>query len=205
MIFGWRPSSREKWLVVAAVAAVVVFFLADSYLLPYWDSLGASRDKIEIDARRVASYRRVLHGQDSVKAALEAVKQGTQSIEGGLLKSESDALATAEMQGIVKQMVLAKGLTLRRTDLQPVRIISSDYSRVSTRVELAGAADQLVSLLAAMETSENILAVEEIRISPAESGGTKNKNLIVNLVVSALKRIEPPSEDGAKNSRKEKS
>jgi Tfp pilus assembly protein PilO len=205
MILGWRLSPREKWLVLAAVGAVVVFFLADSYLLPYWDSLGESREKIQVDARRVASYRRVLHGQDSVKAALEAVKQKTHSIEEGLLKSETDALATAEMQGIVKQMVLAKGLTLRRTDLQPVKSISSDYSRVSTRVELAGASDQLVSLLAAMETSENILAVEEIRISPAESGGTKNKNLVVNLVVSALKRIEPIAETGAKNSRKEKS
>jgi Tfp pilus assembly protein PilO len=205
MIFGLRLSQREKWLVLAAVSAVIIFFLADSYLLPYWDSLGESREKIQVDARRVASYRRVLHGQDSVKAALEAVKQKTHSIEEGLLKSETDALATAEMQGIVKQMVLAKGLTLRRTDLQPVKIISSDYSRVSTRVELAGAADQLVSLLAAMETAENILAVEEIRITPAEAGGTKNKNLVINMVVSAIKRIEPASESGAKNSRKEKS
>ena len=205
MILGWRISQREKWLLLAAAAAVVVFFLADSYLLPYWDSLAKSREKIQVDARRVASYRRVLHGQDSVKSALEAVKQKTHSTEEGLLKSDTDALATAEMQGIVKQMVLAKGLTLRRTDLQPVKSISSDYSRVSTRVELAGAADQLVSLLAAMETAENTLAVEEIRITPAEAGGTKNKNLVINMVVSALKRIEPASEGGDKNSRKEKS
>lgn len=205
MIFGLRLSQREKWLVLAAVAAVIVFFLADSYLFPYWDSLGDAREQIQVDARRVASYRRVLHGQDSVKAALEAVKQRTHSIEQGLLKSEPDALATAEMQGIVKQMVLAKGLTLRRTDLQPVKSISSDYSRVSTRVELAGAADQFVSLLAAMETSENILAVEEIRISPAQAGGTKDKNLVINLVVSALKRIEPTAATEAKSSRRERS
>ena len=205
MIFGLRLSQREKWLVSAAVATVIIFFLADSYLLPYWDSLGDAREKIQVDARRVASYRRVLHGQDSVKAALEAVKLRTHSIEQGLLKSEPDALATAEMQGLMKQMVLAKGLTLRRTDLQPVKSISSDYSRISTRVELAGAADQFVNLLAAMETSENILAVEEIRISPAQAGGTKDKNLVINLVVSALKRIEPASESGAKNSRKETS
>ena len=205
MIFGLRLSPREKWLVLAGAGAVIVFFLADSYLLPSLDSLGDAREKIQVDGRRVASYRRVLHGQDSVKATLEAVKQRTHSIEEGLLKSEPDALATAEMQGIVKQMVLAKGLTLRRTDLQPVKSISPDYSKVSTRVELAGAADQLVSLLAAMETSENILAVEEIRITPAEAGGTKNKNLVVNLVVSALKRIEPAAKTGAKNSGKEKS
>ncbi|MSO23515.1 MAG: hypothetical protein EXQ58_09745, partial [Acidobacteria bacterium] len=102
MIFGLRISNREKWLVLAAVAAVVTFYLADSYLLPYWDSLGQTSEKIQIDAKRVTSYRRLLHGQDSVKAALEAAKQQAVSIERGLLENESDALATAEMQGLVK-------------------------------------------------------------------------------------------------------
>ena len=70
MIGRLRFSEREKWLVAAAVAAVLFFFLADAYLLPYWDSLGERAEKIEIDSKRVASYRRILHGQDSVKAAL---------------------------------------------------------------------------------------------------------------------------------------
>jgi hypothetical protein len=202
MIFtgGLHPEKCLYWQPWLRLSSFSGRFLSVSLL----GLSGRVQGKIQADARRVASYRRVLHGQDSVKAALEAVKQRTRSIEEGLPKV-SQTLATAEMQGIVKQMVLAKGLTLRRTDLQPVKSISSNYSRVSTRVELAGASDQLVSLLAAMETSENILAVEEIRISPAESGGTKNKNLVVNLVVSALKRIEPIAETGAKNSRKEKS
>jgi Tfp pilus assembly protein PilO len=205
MNLGWRLSPREKWLVLAAVAAVIVFFVADSYVLPYWDTLVEANDKIQVDARRVANYRRVLHGQDSVKSALEAARQKMHSIEEGLLKSESDALATAEMQGLVKQRVLANGLTLRRTDLQPVKIVSSDYSRVSSRVEMVGAADQLVNLLVAIQTSGNIVAVDEIRLAPAEAGGLKNKNLVIHLVVSALKRIERASEPASKNSGNQKS
>ncbi len=199
MIFGLRISNREKWLVLAAVAAVVTFYLADSYLLPYWDSLGQTSEKIQIDAKRVASYRRLLHGQDSVKAALEAAKQQAVSIERGLLENESDALATAEMQGLVKGMVLSKGLTFRRSDLQPVKSISPDYSRVPTRVELTGSVDQLVSLLVDIETTGNILAVEEMRLSPAAPGNPKDKSLLVSLVVSALKRTEPGSEAAKKS------
>jgi len=195
-----RFSEREKWLVAAAVAAVLFFFLADAYLLPYWDSLGERAEKIEIDSKRVASYRRILHGQDSVKAALEAVKQKTASIESGLLENRSDALATAEMQGLVKELVLSKGLTLARSDLQPVKSLSTDYSRVSTRVELAGSIDQFVSLLASIETGEKILSVDEVRLVPASPGNPKNKNVVISLVISALKLSEPGREAAAKRS-----
>ena len=199
MIFGLRISNREKWLVLAAVAAVVTFYLADSYLLPYWDSLEQTSEKIQIEAKRVTSYRRLLHGQDSVKAALEAAKQQAVSIERGLLENESDALATAEMQGLVKGMVLSKGLTFRRSDLQPVKSISPDYSKVPTLVELTGSVDQLVSLLVDIETTGNILAVEEMRLSPAAPENPQDKSLRVSLVVSALKRTEPGSEAAKKS------
>lgn len=199
MIFGLRISNREKWLVLAAVAAVVTFYLADSYLLPYWDSLEQTSEKIQIEAKRVTSYRRLLHGQDSVKAALEAAKQQAVSIERGLLENESDALATAEMQGLVKGMVLSKGLTFRRSDLQPVKSISPDYSKVPTLVELTGSVDQLVSLLVDIETTGNILAVEEMRLSPAAPENPQDKSLLVSLVVSALKRTEPGSEAAKKS------
>ena len=200
MIGRLRFSEREKWLVAAAVAAVLFFFLADAYLLPYWDSLGERAEKIEIDSKRVASYRRILHGQDSVKAASEAVKQQTASIENGLLENRSDALATAEMQGLVKELVLSKGLTLARSDLQPVKSLSTDYSRVSTRVELAGSIDQFVSLLASIETGEKILSVDEVRLVPASPGNPKNKNVVISLVISALKLSEPGREAAAKRS-----
>lgn len=191
MTFGRTLSTREKWLVSAAALAILLFYLADSYLLPYWDSMGQTSERIQIQARRVASYRRVLHGQDSVRAALEAARQQAASIEKGLLENESDALATAEMQGLVKEMVLSKGLSFRRSDLQPVKNISPNYSKVSTRVELAGAVDQVVTLLAAIETADRILAVDEVRISPAIAGSPKDKSLQVSLVLSALKRAEP--------------
>jgi Tfp pilus assembly protein PilO len=200
MIGRLRFSEREKWLVAAAVAAALFFFLADVYLLPYWDSLGERAEKIEIDSKRVGSYRRILHGQDSVKAALETVKQQTATIENGLLENRSDALATAEMQGLVKEMVLSKGLTLARSDLQPVKSLSADYSRVSTRVELAGSIDQFVSLMVRIETGEKILSVDEVRLVPASPGNPKNKNVVVSLVISALKWSEPGPEAAAKRS-----
>ena len=104
------------------------------------------------------------------------------------------------MQGLVKELVLSKGLSLSRSDLQPVKSLSTDYSRVSTRVELAGSIDQFVSLLASIETGEKILSVDEVRLVPASPGNPKNKNVAISLVISAVKWNEPGREAAVKKS-----
>src|SRR5206468_9835552 len=106
---------------------VLVYLLMQQYILPYWDSVGTTSEKIEILSKRVTQYRRILKGQDSVKAALETVRRQASSTESGLLTSRADALANAEIQGIVKDLAVSKGMTFRRTDLLPVTPVSSVY------------------------------------------------------------------------------
>jgi Tfp pilus assembly protein PilO len=183
-------SPREKWLLGAAGVAVLAYLLMQYSILPYWDSLGATSEKIEIQSKRVIQYRRILKGQDSVKAALETVRRQASSIESGLLSSRADALANAEIQGIVKDLAVSKGMTFRRTDLLPVKPVSPEYTKVSTRIEVLGAINQLVDLLASFESGQKILFVEEMRISPLQLGNAKNKQLLATLLVSGLKSTD---------------
>jgi len=183
-------SAREKWLLVAAGVAVLAFLLMQQYLLPYWDSLGTTAEKIEIQSKRVTQYRRILKGQDSVKAALETVRAQASSVESGLLASRADALANAEIQGLVKDLAVSKGMTFRRSDLLPVKPVSPEYSKVSTRVEVLGAINQLVDFLVSFESSQRILFVEEMRISPIQLGNLKNKQVLATLMICGLKNVD---------------
>jgi Tfp pilus assembly protein PilO len=183
-------SPREKWFLTAAGIAVLTYLLVQQYLLPYWDSLGTISERIEIQSKRVTQYRRILKGQDSVKAALETVRRQASLLEGGLLNSRADALANAEIQGIVKELAVSKGMTFRRSDLLPVKPISPEYSKVSTRVEVQGAINQLVDFLVSIEGDQRILFAEEMRISPAQMGNQKNKQIVATLMVSALKNAD---------------
>lgn len=185
-----RLNRREKGLIAAGGGALLLFVVGRTVLFPFWDSLSASTEGIEAQSKRVINYRRVLLGQDSVKAALEAARQRTAAAEAGLLDSKTDALANAEIQGLVKELALARGLTLQRTDPFPVRSVSQEYSRVSTRVEVKGELDQLVSFLAGFETGPKILRVEELSITPLSPGNIKNKGVRSQLLISALKRAE---------------
>jgi Tfp pilus assembly protein PilO len=197
---GIKVSKREKWLVAVALATGMVYYLTSSFLFPYLDSSSAMTEKIAIFTKRITHYRRLLRGRDSVKAALEETQRQVVSAEMGLLENNIDALANAELQGLVKEMVQAKGLNFRRSDLLPVKNVSPEYSKVSTHIEMTGNLDQVVALLTGLETTPQIIFVEELRILPIEINNPKNKQEYASLMISGLKRVQPDSTVPAKKS-----
>jgi hypothetical protein len=195
-----RPqmSNRERGLMGAAAAVVVVFVLMKYWILPYWDSMQEVPDSIEIASKRALNYRKLLLGESTVQAALETARRETAVLESRLLTSKTDALAVAEIQGVVKEIVTSKGMTLRRSDLLPVKVVSSEYARVSTRIEITGGIDQIVNLLLGFEASPKALFAEEVRITPVQFGNLRNKQVLVSMTVSALKFVEPGNSAAAK-------
>ncbi|MCI0422062.1 MAG: type II secretion system protein GspM [Acidobacteria bacterium] len=180
-------SKRDRRLLGVAGIALLLYFPLQYFILPYWDAQGRASENIEAKTRQVLKYRKVLLGQDSVKEALKAAQQQTAQQESGLLSSPTDALAGAEVQGILREMVLSKGLTLRRSDALPVRGLTPEYSKVSTRMEVFGNMDQFVNLLVGMEIAPRILYVEEMRLTPVQLNNPRNKQVMATLMVSALK------------------
>ena len=190
-----RLSPRERKLLSWGGVALALYLLLDLAVLPYWDALGETQANAEIQARRVRNFRRILDSQGRIEAELETLRRRTGSLEQGLLDSSGDALAGAEIQGLVKDIAAAHGLTIQNSDLAPVEKISSHYSKVSTRIGLQAGIHQFVDFMAAMGSDPKILFVEDLRIAPIRSSGrrdrNRNKNIRVTLAVSALKRAEP--------------
>ena len=174
---------------------MALYLLLDLAVLPYWDALGETRANAEIQARRVRNFRRILDSRGRIEAELETLRRRTESLERGLLDSSGVALAGAEIQGLVKDIAAAHGLTIQNSDLAPVEKISSHYSKVSTRIGLQASIHQFVDFMAAMGSDPKILFVEDLRIAPFRSGRrrdrNRNKEIRVTLAVSALKRAEP--------------
>ena len=190
-----RLSRREKTLLVVGGLALALYLLLDLLLLPFWDSLAETRANAEFQARRVRNYRRMLQQQDRTRSELDQLRQRTESLEQGLLDSPGDALAGAEIQGLVRDIAAAQGLTIRNSDLAPVEPLGPHYGKVSTRINLSGGIHQWVDFLAAMGSGPRILFVEDLRIAPVRANDPKNKDIRVTLSVSALKRAQP-EQDG---------
>jgi hypothetical protein len=188
----FQVSRRERWLIVGALGSALIYYGANSFLFPYLDASSAVTEQIAIHTKRVTSYRRLLRGEDSVKAAFDESQRQVTTAEAGLLENNSDALANAELQGLIKDMVAAKGLSFRRSDLLPVKNVSPEYSKVSTHIEVTGNLEQVVALLTGFETAPQVLFVEELRITPVQVNNLKNKQVSASIMISGLKRVQPP-------------
>ena len=186
-----RLSRRERTLLVWGGLAVALYLLLDLLLLPLWDSLAETRANAEFQARRVRNYQRMLQQQDRTRSELDRLRSRTESLEQGLLDSPGDALAGAEIQGLVRDIAAAQGLTIQNSDLAPVEAINPRYGKVSTRISLSGGIHQVVDFIAAMGSGPEILFVEDVRIVPVRVNHPKDKDIRVTLSVSGLKRAEP--------------
>ena len=185
-----RLSERDKTLLRLTAVAVCLYLLLDLILLPYWDVLGETRSKTKIQAKRFRNYHKILQREGSMVEERESLRRQIKSLEQGLLDSPGDALAGAEIQGLVKDIAMVHGLTIQSSDLLPVKRISSDYSKVSTRVSLTGAINQFVDLMVSMGSGPKILFVEDLQINPTHINAPKKKDIKVRLAISALKQAE---------------
>ena len=198
-----RISPRERALLRWGGVALALYLLLDLAVLPWWDTLGETRAAAEIQARRVRNYRRILQQQDRNRSELNSLRRRTETLEQGLLDSAGDALAGAEIQGLVRGIAATHGLTIRNSNLVPVEQVSPRYSKVSTRISLSGGIHQWVDFVEAMGSGPKILFVENLRIDPVRASDSRNKDIRVTLLVSALKQIqpdkaaEPPGSSGA--------
>ncbi len=184
-------SKRDRKLIVSAAAAVILYLLLNHWLLPLYDSLAEAREKIALQEKRITNYRRILGGKNSVKDAMAASQQLLGHLETGLLTGQSDALASAEIQGLVKNLVISKGMTFRRSDALPVSSLSPEYSRVPARVEITGSIEQFLDLMTAFANGPRHLLVEEMKITPASIGNPRVKSILLNLTVSGIRKAEP--------------
>ena len=94
-----RLSPRERRLLGWVGVALALYLLLDFAVLPWWDTLGESRDAAAIQARRVRNYRRILQRQDRTRSELARLRRRTESLEQGLLDSAGDALAGSRDPG----------------------------------------------------------------------------------------------------------
>ncbi|MDE2758087.1 MAG: type II secretion system protein GspM [Acidobacteriota bacterium] len=186
-----RLSPRERKLLGWAGAALALYLLLDFAVLPWWDTLGETRAAAGIQARRVRNYRRILQQRDRTRSELARLRQRTRSLEQGLLDSSGDALAGAEIQGLVRDIAAAHGLTVQNSDLVPMEPLGPRYSKVSTRVGLQGGIHKFVEFMAALGSGPRILFVEDLRIAPVRINRPEDKDIRVTLAIAGIKPVEP--------------
>ncbi|WP_240342378.1 type II secretion system protein GspM [Methylococcus sp. EFPC2] len=137
-------------------------------VLPLHSLTASYADSIEELEFRLAKLRKLAAGKEAWTARLEEIRQQGQQ-EERFFARDTTALASADLQTLIKQTVTDAGGELISTQVIPERK-EEQFSRVAVKVRMTGSTPVLRQVLHAFEANTPILFVENLNIRPIRVG-----------------------------------
>jgi len=99
-------------------------------------------------------------------AELAAAQRLLEVREQRLLTSADPALAQAEMQQIMGEMLVAEGIVMKGSRFVTAALEGEDYARIGVSVNFSCGIEQLVNLMASIANAERLLTPRDVRVRP---------------------------------------
>jgi len=175
--------SRDRRALVLLLAALGIAVLLQLEIFTPGAASDASGSALGAAEQRLLRAQVKARQLPLAEAELDAAQRRLDILEQGLLKSESAALAQAEMRELVGDLLAAEGITLESSQFAAVQLDGEDYAHVPLNVNFQCGIEQFVNLMAAVANAPQLLATRRIRITP-ENPATKGVR--VQLTVAGL-------------------
>ncbi len=170
---------RRAVLILGAAAAVALVF---QFGLPSGSQPEAARfSSIDVLERRLRRLQEVARQRPRAAAELESATRDLTAAERGLLKAATPALASAQMQQIVKDLLKAQGINLQNAEFGAAKAAGEDYAQVPLTVAFTCGIDQWINLMTALRNAPQVLSTVTVQMSPSDG---KNKLMQVHLTVA---------------------
>jgi hypothetical protein len=185
-----RLQPREQRAVGLLAIAVLLVLVLQFAVFPVMDSAEKTRAGLPLKEKRLHKYRQMVSLAGAAETDWKALEQRLAQAEKGLLDSRSAALASAELQDRVKQLLAQQGIEPRSLNFVPVRVLpppESGYSAVPLSLAFECTVDQLANMLAAFQSAGKTLAVESMSVEAAPMRGEQARKLVsVRMVIRAV-------------------
>jgi type II secretory pathway component PulM len=183
---GLEPRQRRLALIGGATLLLVLLYLV--VISP----IMALRDSWTQDLARkrllLAKYQILIAGKAKVIQANQKMKAALAQAEGQFLSGTNAAVASAELQEIVKKLTRDNGVQMTSAKVMTPRE-AGPYLEVPVQVQLSCTTGQLLLILYQIEHHQKLLFVPELEVNAPrwmERGAQKSTALQVNLVVSGV-------------------
>ena len=180
-----RPRDRRAlaWLAVSALLGLVIHFW------PANDSAAAVvtpvGDPVALAETRLARLREAAATVPAKETVFKKVSAELAAREKGIITADTAAQAQAQVIQIIRRLGAAETppIEIRSTELTPVRPFGDSYGEAGVAVQIECRIDQLVNLLAALQTEPQLVATSDLRVL---SSNAKEKTVSVRLAVSGV-------------------
>lgn len=155
--------SWQRWLAVGLLVLVLIFVIFVLLVPLITRGLAYHEEKNDL-MFRLQRQQSIAGRKDRVAEELEAVKQQFLQ-QNYFTTSTTEALASAELQNIVKTAVSDAGGQLTSTQGLP-GTMTDGFFRIAVKVRMTASMDNLVSVLHTLETAVPVLIVDQLDVNP---------------------------------------
>jgi hypothetical protein len=190
MNLGPRDRRALAWLAVAALLGVIVYFWptndgAATVVAP-------AGDPVTLAETRLARLRESAATVPAKENVFKKVSADLAVREKGIIQADTAAQAQALLIQIIRRLGAAENpaIDIRSTELNPIRPFGDSYGEASVAVQIECRIDQLVNLLASLETQPELVATSDLRVL---SSNAKEKTVAVRMTISGVvpRRLVP--------------
>jgi len=184
-----RDRRALAWLAVAAVLGLIVYF---------WPTGGAAAvvaqagDPVALAEMRLARLRESAATVPAKENVFKRVSADLAVREKGIIQADTAAQAQAQLIQIIRRLGAAENpaIDIRSTELNPIRPFGGSYGEASVAVQIECRIDQLINLLASLETQPELIATSDLRVL---SSNAKEKTVAVRMTISGVvpRRLVP--------------
>jgi general secretion pathway protein M len=152
------------WGLLANICWALTAFVA----FPLVGQISRDKDAISTSRDLLARYQRLQTDMPAIQAELQQLKTKKESSRY-FLSLASPALAAAELQNTLRELVSKSGATMKSS--KSVRTtVESGFQSIGIELELTASTPELVALLRAIARAEPVILIERLLAQVPESG-----------------------------------
>lgn len=156
-------TKKQRQLLALAILALVVVMIFTLMVAPLWAVNRHYLDTIDGLDSRLQILQRTASAGSGLRSQHEQMKRSLAS-NRHYLKSASEALAAANLQGIIKRIAGSKSMEVLSTQILPASE-EAGFTRVALKVRMRGRLDNTVMAFHALETGQPYLFLDNVSIS----------------------------------------
>lgn len=158
-----NDARMQRWLAVGLLSLVLIVIVFAVFVPLIMTGLAYHEEKNDL-MFRLQRQQTIAGRKDRVAEELDAVNQQFLQ-QNYFTNSSTEALASAELQNIVKRAVSDAGGQLTSTQGLPGKMTDS-FFRIAVKVRMTATMEALVSVLQTIETAVPVLIVDQLDIHP---------------------------------------
>lgn len=162
-------ATQRRWLALLLLLMVVAIAIS-ALIVPYYLVLAGYDEKLQRLEERLVTYRAIVHDGE-VALTQQRQLDRIESANGYFLTSLKPALATAELQRRVKQVIEQSGAAVVSSQMLGERN-DHDLNQVVLRVQMRTGVEELSKIFHSLEGQPPVLMLDNVLIGARPMAGT---------------------------------